>query len=81
MKRQSTQKVYAFIYEYKQINGYAPSIRDIAAGCQMATGGVVYQLDKLEAQGRLIRDPGVARSIRLVQPGRDASDDDLFLAS
>ncbi|HEX2906286.1 MAG TPA: winged helix-turn-helix transcriptional regulator [Phototrophicaceae bacterium] len=58
--------VYLFIRDYIRQRGFAPSIRNIADGCYMSPGNVHRYLDRLEWKGYITRQPGVARSIRLV---------------
>jgi repressor LexA len=57
-------EVYAFIKKYIAEHGYAPSNREIMAGCHISSTSVVdYNLTKLEEMGRIKRRRGVARSI------------------
>ena len=42
-------------------------MRDIARGCQMTPGAVLYNLNKLEAWGWLTREPHMARSLRILR--------------
>jgi DNA-binding MarR family transcriptional regulator len=66
MRNDTTESVYAFIIEYmKAHNGLAPSQREIAASCYLVRSAVLRHLDRLEAWGRIIREPGKARSISL----------------
>lgn len=55
--------VYTFIKGYIQTHTYAPSQREIAAGCFIAKSTVVRCLDKLEAKGFIVRDSNRARGI------------------
>lgn len=41
-------------------------MREIAKGCYISAGNVVRYLDKLEAEGRLIREPRKARGLKLI---------------
>ena len=61
------ETVYAFVKTYIQQHGYSPSVREIADGCYIHFSTAIRCLDKLEARGRLARDPGKARSIRLLE--------------
>ncbi len=63
----TTESVYAFIRNYIETEGYAPSQREIAKGCYLSVGNVVRYLDKLEARGLLYREPNRPRSIRLLK--------------
>jgi repressor LexA len=58
-----TEIVYAFIRLYLDRHGYAPSLRDISTSCYLGRSTVIHHLDQLEAQGRISREPGRARSI------------------
>lgn len=58
--------VYSFIVNYIHQQGYSPSLREIAAGCTIGRSTASRYVDKLEAQQRVIRDEGKARSIRLL---------------
>lgn len=58
--------VYAFIVNYIRQHGYSPSLREISRGCFMSQANVMRYLDRLEAQGRITRQPGRARSITLL---------------
>lgn len=61
------QEVYDFIGQYIADHGYAPSIRDISKGCNMSRSNVIRYLDRLEANRRIKRDPGVSRGISLLE--------------
>jgi repressor LexA len=67
---QSTHEtVYEFVRAYIQEQGFAPSLREIGEGCFIAHSTVVYSLTKLELEGRLMRKPGKARGIVLINAG------------
>ncbi len=59
--------VFDYVCDYIARHGYPPSMRNIARGCQMSVSAVLYNLDKLEAWGWLTREPGVARSLRILR--------------
>lgn len=62
------EMVYTFVHDYiASHDGLAPSQREIATGCYINVAYVARYLDILEAQGRLIRQRGRARSIRLIE--------------
>jgi DNA-binding MarR family transcriptional regulator len=66
MSNDTTERVYEFILSYMEAhNGLAPSQREIAEACFLVRSAVLRHLDRLEAWGRIIREPGKARSIRL----------------
>ena len=60
--------ILSFIRDFLQERGYAPTVRDIAKGCDISTSSVVqHHLNVLEREGHIHRDPQVFRSIRLVE--------------
>jgi len=61
------KQVYRFIAAYIDENGYAPSVREIAAGCYVGLSTAIRTLDILEARGEIRRVPYQARSIVLVE--------------
>jgi DNA-binding IclR family transcriptional regulator len=65
------ERVYTFIVTYIHEHATNPSLREIAAGCYLGRSTTYRFLDKLEAQGRILREPGQARSIRLPKPPSD----------
>lgn len=62
------EQVYEFIVAYIQEHATNPSLREIADACYIGRSTTYRFLDKLEAQGRIVREPGQARSIRLPKP-------------
>jgi SOS-response transcriptional repressor LexA len=67
MDQQMLEDVYTFIRDYTHTNhGLAPTLREIATGCYISHPTVLRYLDVLEIQGRIARQPGRARSIRLL---------------
>lgn len=66
-------RILSFIRRFLDSRGYAPTVRDIARGCNISTPSVVqYHLNMLEEQGVIRRDPEVFRSIQLVERKREA---------
>jgi len=66
-------RILNFIGRFLDERGYAPTVRDIARGCNISTPSVVqYHLNMLEEQGAIRRDPEVFRSIQLVERKREA---------
>jgi repressor LexA len=66
-------RILNFIRNFLDKRGYAPTVRDIARGCDISTPSVVqYHLNTLERQGHIRRDPEVFRSIQLVERKREA---------
>jgi SOS-response transcriptional repressor LexA len=67
----SCDVVFEYVRDYIAVHSYPPSIRNIARGCQLSVTAVVYNLNKLEAWGWLSREPGVARSLRILKERRE----------
>jgi len=64
-------RILNFIRKFLDERGYAPTVRDIAKGCNISTPSVVqHHLNTLERQGHIHRDPEVFRSIQLVERKR-----------
>lgn len=62
-----SRKVLAFLYDYIDKHGYAPSIREICAGVGLrSTSTVWFHLDTLESQGLIRRTPGLPRALVLI---------------
>jgi repressor LexA len=60
------ERILNFIRQFLNEKGYAPTVRDIAKGCNISTPSVVqHHLNKLEETGQIHRDPTVFRSIQL----------------
>lgn len=65
------KEVYTFIMSYRDNRGFSPSLREICAGCYLAsTNSASYYIDQLVKKGAIEYTPAVARSIRPKQ--RDA---------
>jgi repressor LexA len=71
MSVDTLKAVYHFVRDFIETEGYSPSLREIADGCYLSMGSVTRYLDKLELRGLIYREPGKARSIRLLDPKRD----------
>ena len=63
------KKIFDAIRELLATKGYPPSIREIGqrAGID-STSHITYHLNQLTRYGFIARDPGVSRSIRVLQP-------------
>lgn len=60
-------EILAFIADYWTRVGYPPSVRDIGAAVGLSSSSTVHvHLAELQRQGRIVKDPKIARSIRLV---------------
>lgn len=57
-------RVEEFVAEFCRRHPYGPSFAEIAAGIGLEEGSVAYPVKLLIAEGRLVRDVGVARSLR-----------------
>jgi len=65
-------RILNFIGKFLNDRGYAPTVRDIARGCNISTPSVVqHHLNTLDRQGYIRRDPEVFRSIQLVERKRE----------
>jgi len=66
---QTERRVLPFVREFIAQLGYAPTCREIMAGCGISSTSVVrYALLGLERQGYLRRGPrGTARTMRMVE--------------
>ncbi|MBL8133840.1 MAG: MarR family transcriptional regulator [Anaerolineae bacterium] len=60
------QDVYTFVQQYMRDHHFPPSQREIASACFVSKATVVRCLDRLEAKGLLVREPGRARGIGLL---------------
>ncbi len=59
--------VYAFIKSYRREHGnLSPSIREIGGACHISASHVITVLEALEAWGKIYREPGIARGIRVM---------------
>ena len=66
-------RILNFIGKFLDGRGYAPTVRDIARGCNISTPSVVqHHLNTLEREGHIRRDPEIFRSIQLVERRREA---------
>jgi repressor LexA len=74
MKLTRRQKeVLDFVKEFKDREGYSPSMEEIAANFRIASLNAVYKhLEALQERGFLHRDPNRARSIELTDERLDA---------
>lgn len=58
-------EVLEHVRDYMVVRGYSPSIREIAAHFGISVNGAAGHLDALERKGEIVREPGVARTIRM----------------
>ncbi len=69
---EKTERIYHFLVAEWTQHTDVPSYREIARACGLSVTAVTYHLDKLEEQGRIVRQARQARSIRLVEDEPDA---------
>lgn len=63
------ERIINFVTEFLQDQGYPPTIRDIAAGCDISSTSVVaYNLNKLEQAGYIHRHSDISRGIKFLAP-------------
>ncbi len=60
------EDVFRFLCQYNRQFGYSPTMRELSESCFMSRSNIYRYLDKLEAQGRISRDSGIARGITLL---------------
>jgi repressor LexA len=61
------ENIINFITDFLRDKGYPPSIRDIAAGCEISSTSVVaYNLNKLEQAGYIRRHSDISRGIEFL---------------
>ena len=62
------KQILDFITNFTSERGYAPSVRDLADGCDSSSSSVIqYHLNILERDGYIHRDRGISRSIRVTR--------------
>jgi len=70
----NTERIYQYLEEEWTERTHIPSYREIAEACDLGVTTVVYHLDKLEGQGRIIREANKARAIRLTPEVHEADE-------
>lgn len=60
-----TLRIYEFIRDFIHATRLNPTIREIGEGVHLSHSAVLSHLAHLEAKGWIVREIGVARSIRL----------------
>ena len=73
-----TETVYNIVQAYVAEHGFPPTLREISAKVHLAPSGVSHYLDKLEARGRLTRQPGQARGIVLCGEKSEQMSEQMF---
>ena len=60
-------EVVKFIYAYSADYGYPPTYREIGEACGLKSKSVVKKvLDELQREGRIDREPRLARTVRVL---------------
>lgn len=68
------QSVYKFIVDYVDENGFPPSVREICSKCSVkSTASAYYYIEKLKAQGLLVKNPSKKRAITVAHSKKDFS--------
>ena len=67
------QRILHYIQEYVEVNGYAPSVREIGQAVDLRSTSTVHgHLSRLEKKGLIRRDPTKPRAIEILDPGFEA---------
>jgi repressor LexA len=66
MKERTVESVYRFIQEYIQLEGFPPSQREIAHGCNLNKTTITKALETLEVSGKIERNGRKPRAIRIM---------------
>lgn len=65
------RRVFAYVKQYINENGYAPLYREIQRGVQLSNVGLVYKnLQALEKKGYIQKEKNTKRGITLTDIGR-----------
>ena len=65
--KETRNKILKIIEKLSNEKGYPPSLREIANCASLSVSAVLYHLIRMEQDGLIERDAGIARSIRIVQ--------------
>lgn len=68
---QTLEEVFHFLCEYNRQFGYSPTMREVSDACYMSRPNMYRYLDLLQIQGRIARDPRIARGITILTPCPD----------
>ena len=67
------QRIYKYILQFTEENGYPPSVREIAQAVGLKSPSTVhFHLKGLEEAGAITRSSGKGRAITAVRPAEDA---------
>jgi repressor LexA len=65
-KDERTERIYLYIKSFVEREGYPPSLREIAAACEVGVSTAMYQVELLEAEGVIARRRGRNRGMKLI---------------
>ncbi len=66
-KMPADDEIVLWVTEFIESNGYSPTVRELAAECDVAVTTAHTRIFMLERDGRLLVNPGIARSLRPVK--------------
>jgi repressor LexA len=73
-RRKRCQAVLNYLIKHQQEKGFAPSMREIGDAVGIPSTSVVkWYLEILEQEEKIVRAPGIARGIRILENNYDAS--------
>lgn len=58
--------VETFIIRFFSEHGFAPSLRELAAEFKISDPAMKGLLDRMEARGRITREPGMTRTLQVI---------------
>lgn len=61
------REVLLYIIRYKEVNGYSPTVREIANGCYRSRTTIQPIIDKLQDKGYITRKEKAQRTIRVIK--------------
>jgi len=65
------RKIYEFMKAFRIVKSWYPTIPDINRVLQIAQSSVLHHWRELEQEGKLIREPGKARTARIVEKNHE----------
>ena len=75
MRKDLPIEILRVIDSFSKEHGYPPSIRDVKEATDYSsTSGIYIQMENLANAGFLVRELGIARSVRLTKEGRKLLD-------
>lgn len=61
------QEVLNYIIRFKEVNGYSPTVREIATGCYRSRTTIQPILERLQDKGYITRKENAQRTIRVIK--------------